>query len=344
MNFSIEDKIALKVNKAWIYLYTDNENLLKEIKKVENSFNLLEFGNSNYDELKTIEMLYYIQLEDFKKAKLSLEKIKDKETKEFNLGIYSSYTNPNNAKEIFETILKKEKLSAIEIARTKLYLAKVYAQKKENQQTVKLLCETQNIFQSYMNPIEKKVEKEIIESVGIDEYIALKSTVQIEKIDDEFFLENLPKSVKAKDGKKMMLIPQGFSIYGVDNFAIPTVDEIFEDIEMVLDNDEKLQNIRYLGNFYMDEEAVSNGEYIAYCKASDREIPSKLESLDPNMTIQSLTLKDMQQYAEFYGKVLPLPEEWEKACRGEENFNYPWGNEWDESIEIGINQALQHLP
>ena len=342
-DISIEDKLELKTLKLWIYLYREEEGFLNLMKYIKNRFNILEFETNDYDTLDEIEMLYYIQQSNFKNAKLSLEKIRDKETKEFALGIYGSYQDIEKAQKIFENYLKKEKLSPKGIARAKLYLAFVYAKQDKKQQAIQLLCDTQNIYKSYMNPIEKEIEKKIIDKVGIDEYIEIKSTIQIEKIDDEFFLENLPKSVIAKDGKKMMLIPQGFSTYGVDNFLIPTVDEIFEDVEMILNNDSKLKNIRYLGNFYMDKESVTNREYINYCKESGKEIPSGLEDKNPNGAVLDLGLTDMQEYAKFYGKVLPLPEEWEKACRGEENFNYPWGDEWDESIDEYKNENLLEL-
>lgn len=338
INFDIEDKIELKILKSWIYLYTNNHSLLNEIKYVENSFNLLEFGDNVYDTLRGIKMFFHIQKTDFEQAKRSLEKIRDKEEKNLALGIYNSYTDISKAEELLKTYLKQENPSPKELATAKLYLAKVYTKKEKIEEAVKLLCEAQYIFQSYMNPIEKKIEKEILECVGIDKFIEIKSNTPREKIENASFLENLPKSVEAKDGKKMILIPQGFSIYGEDNFSIPTIDEIFEDVEMVLENNKKLQRIRYLGNFYIDKEAVTNEEYIAYCQESGKEIPSNLANLQPNESVKNLTLQKMQEYAEFYGKVLPLPEEWEKACRGEENFNYPWGNEWDENIEIDIGK------
>ncbi len=339
-NLWLSDKLILKVCRCWIYLYTKDTYLIQEIESIKNSFNLLKFG-SGFDNLRKIEGLYHIDNQNFDMAKESFLKILYEEEREYNLGVYYSYTDIGKAKEIFENLLQKEKLSPKTIANIKLYLSYIYAKKEQKEQAIKLLCEAQNIFGEYMNPIYKKVEKEILESVGVDEYIKEKSNIEIEKIDDKFFLEDLPQSLIAKDNKEMVLIPQGFSIYGEDNFSIPTTDEIFENIDMILNNDEKLQSIRYLGNFYIDREAVTNGEYIEYCKKAEIEIHKELEEKDSSLPITDLTLEEMQKYAEFYDKELPLPEEWEKACRGEENFNYPWGNNWeDENINIEVDETM----
>ena len=345
--FGVADKVEIQVMKAWVYLYQGNHSLLEVIYQIERDFNLLEFGYTVYDELREIEMFYHLQHGTSQDACCALEAIKDEEQRAWCQGIYDSYHEIDRAKEFFEEFLKKNKKQPKNIATAKLYLAKLYAKHGEYDDAIKLLMEAKSFWQSSMNPLMQKIKKEIIDLVSKERYDRIQSKMTVEEHQESFFLEKLPKSISAKDGKEMVLISEGLSICGSDYFPIPSAEEIFEDVEMVLNNDKRLSHIRYLWNFYIDKEPVTNREYLRYCEEANVEIPDGLETQAPDQPVQNLTLQQMQGYAEFYDKRLPLPEEWERACRGPKSFNYPWGNAWNGEIEAQIDtkefQRLQEL-
>jgi formylglycine-generating enzyme required for sulfatase activity len=96
--------------------------------------------------------------------------------------------------------------------------------------------------------------------------------------------------------------------------------------------------------FYIDETPVTVGEYDAFLEAvNDYERythPSapndpeprrnnRHEDIPDNHPVSGLDFYDIYAYTRWEGKDLPLEEEWEVACRGEESLFFPWGNEWN---------------
>jgi len=117
----------------------------------------------------------------------------------------------------------------------------------------------------------------------------------------------------------------------------------------------------FLNAFYIDKYEVTNAQYKEFVDATGHPAPY----LDPekypwakeynwvngsypegmgNYPVVLVSWEDAAAYAKWAGKRLPTEAEWEKAARGTDKRNYPWGNEWDvtkcNSRESGYLRAM----
>jgi sulfatase modifying factor 1 len=97
-------------------------------------------------------------------------------------------------------------------------------------------------------------------------------------------------------------------------------------------NDEKPQRKVYLDGYYLYKNLVTVAQYRKFCQAKGRRMPLAPSwgwQLDHPMV--NVTWEDAAAYATWAGCRLPTEAEWEKAARGTDGREYPWGNEWDAS-------------
>src|ERR1017187_10304857 len=137
------------------------------------------------------------------------------------------------------------------------------------------------------------------------------------------------------DGAKMVYIPAGEFNMGDD------------------DNDEikKWGNPRHtvkLSGYWMYKNLVTVGQYKAFCKATNRQMPPELPTgsanvrgtayayvnFNPNWSkedhpILMVNWNDAMAYAHWAKADLPTEAEWEKAARGADGRKYPWGDTFD---------------
>lgn len=102
----------------------------------------------------------------------------------------------------------------------------------------------------------------------------------------------------------MILIPEGEFIFGVREGS----------------PDERPQQTMYLPAFYIDRYEVTNSQY--------REVfPNhSFPEGEENHPVTGISYRMAEEYARRVGKRLPTEMEWEKAARGTDGRQYPWGN------------------
>ena len=88
--------------------------------------------------------------------------------------------------------------------------------------------------------------------------------------------------------------------------------------------------------FYIDRDEVTNARYAKFVAATSTAAPLNWGGPAPpagieNLPVTEVTWFDAMRYAVWAGKRLPTEAEWEKAARGTDGRQHPWGNSDDET-------------
>jgi formylglycine-generating enzyme required for sulfatase activity len=145
--------------------------------------------------------------------------------------------------------------------------------------------------------------------------------------------------------------PEGMALVAAGEFIMGSAKEDTEkksiEFGMVkpLYQDEKPEHKVYLKAYFVDRHEVTNGQYKKFVEATGSRPPEHWENgvvpLEREMyPVINVNWYDASRYCQWLGKRLPTEAEWEKAARGTDGREYPWGNEWDaqkaNSGETGI--------
>lgn len=104
-----------------------------------------------------------------------------------------------------------------------------------------------------------------------------------------------------------------------------------------------------LDEFWISQTPITNAQYHAFVKetghrysAGWRGTTPPYQSADAHKPVTGVTWFDSVDFVNWLGARLPARAEYEKACRGEDGFLYPWGNEFGthrcNSDEGGVGQ------
>ena len=130
----------------------------------------------------------------------------------------------------------------------------------------------------------------------------------------------------------MVLIPAGIFLFGTDKF-----DKSGAALAMGIPKpwfaDESPQQKVFLKMFYIDRHEVTNRRYKIYIDSTGALPPSgwngeKLSSSLDDFPVTWVNWFDAANFCEWAEKRLPTEKEWERAAKGANGNEYPWGNEF----------------
>lgn len=120
------------------------------------------------------------------------------------------------------------------------------------------------------------------------------------------------QEITGQDGAPAMLIPAGAFTMG--------------------DDENSPRRAMYLEAFYIDTYEVTVSRYVKFLQATGNiRPPDAWQDVDPTkngaLPVVGVDWQDAGAYCRWAGKRLPTEAEWEKAARGTDGRQYPWGNE-----------------
>ncbi len=121
------------------------------------------------------------------------------------------------------------------------------------------------------------------------------------------------------DGMMMVFVPEGTFTMGSN-----------------VGNNEKPAHIVYLDSFWIDQTEVTNAMYAKCVQAGNCQLPVSNSSIGvreyynnpqyADYPVVNIRWDDAKTYCNKAGRRLPTEAEWEKAARGTDGREYPWGN------------------
>ncbi len=85
-----------------------------------------------------------------------------------------------------------------------------------------------------------------------------------------------------------------------------------------------------LGEYWIYRTEVTVAQYRRFCRETGRQMPKPpVYGWKANAPITNISWYDALEYCKWAGVTLPTEAQWEKAARGTDGREYPWGNEFN---------------
>jgi len=178
---------------------------------------------------------------------------------------------------------------------------------------------TQDLSKSQQQLTQLALTKSILETThDIVKEPSASATIEVEKKDQSIDSDFSITMNNSKDGSVMVHVPAG-------EFLMGSIDK---DIQAL--DSEKPQHAVYLEAYWINKTEITNELYKKCVDEGTCSIPLKVEKFNnpafANYPIEYVNWEQASAYCGWAGGKLPSEAEWEKAARGTDGRNFPWGN------------------
>jgi len=150
------------------------------------------------------------------------------------------------------------------------------------------------------------------------------------------------------DTSNMVFIDEGFAQLGISDDRLTAH---FQSLPLLQGNDlakqlsllqaKQLASLEpqrrvLVSAFWIDRYEVTNAEYAVFVRETGHESPEGWDGSNPpsdkeGHPVHNVRHRDAEAYAEWAGKKLPTREQWMRAFRGDNDWLFPWGDQFDAS-------------